>query len=409
MKCIPTQDIMSRKLKVQGSSRMSKTKMRCITCGKWFQSANAREVTCPDCTQKARKEKLATKNAPPPVSKTATSGTPSTSTPHVVNPPKPKTNKGGTNQWLDSLSDVKIGEPETPPQRPKIPSPPVQRNHNGPAGPNRYSEQQQKNYQTRSNRPTGTMRGPADHHVSNDAGYQPTMGQPNTLAQRQPMSGGPNRSGQGGYSGGNKPWQKNAAHGPQKGKPRPPKANKPAPPPRPKREKIPPPEPFKPTEEQIKQVENRYLELAQPTEFDGIRSQIAKEIGIPKKTVKKIVKELRGRQEIPSWWELQTYKGTTEELSTIKSAYEPFLPVPPVGVHKNLAEKLDLKPGVVYQAIKTIRLELNLPQYNDPTLHAQELALSDDKGNNSSSVAVATETRTESTEEEHAEGKPTEG
>src|SRR5258707_12199870 len=45
----------------QGSSRMSKIKMRCTTCGKWVQSANAKEETCPDCVQKARKEKLTAK------------------------------------------------------------------------------------------------------------------------------------------------------------------------------------------------------------------------------------------------------------------------------------------------------------------------------------------------------------
>jgi hypothetical protein len=129
-----------------------------------------------------------------------------------------------------------------------------------------------------------------------------------------------------------------------------------------------------PTDEQIKQVEERYLELATPTEFDGIRTQISKELAIPKKAVKKIVKELRDRQSIPSWWEMQTYKGDSEELAKIKAAYEPYLiPLPPVGVHKTIADELGLKPSTVYQAIKAIRLEMNLPQYNDPALHGLEL------------------------------------
>ena len=98
-------------------------------------------------------------------------------------------------------------------------------------------------------------------------------------------------------------------------------------------------------------------------------------MGIPKKAVKKIVKELRDRQDIPSWWELQTYKGSPEELESIKNAYMPLLPVPSVGVHKEIAEQLDLKAGVVYQAIKAIRLEMNLPQYNDPSLHGPDFVL----------------------------------
>jgi hypothetical protein len=123
------------------------------------------------------------------------------------------------------------------------------------------------------------------------------------------------------------------------------------------------------------QVEVRYTELATPAEFDGIRTQIAKELSIPKKAVKKIVKDLRDRQHIPSWWEVQTYKGSAEDLEKIKSLYEPFLPIPPVGVHKQIADQLNFKPGEVYQAIKTVRQELNLPQYNDPALHEEELAL----------------------------------
>src|SRR5436309_6417214 len=96
-------------LVLQGSSRMSKVKMRCITCGKWFQSANAKEVTCPECTQKARKEKLATKNAPPITNKPASAANRSTSNPPQPSAtPKSKQTQSGTNQWLDKLEDVKI-------------------------------------------------------------------------------------------------------------------------------------------------------------------------------------------------------------------------------------------------------------------------------------------------------------
>src|SRR6266699_693818 len=109
----------------QGSSRMSKIKMRCTTCGKWFQSANAKEVTCPDCVQKARKEKLAAKNAPPPVNKTP--GTGSLTRPVAPPPPKPAS---GTSHWFDEVSDVKVGQPDQP-SRPKLPSSPAPRDTRG--------------------------------------------------------------------------------------------------------------------------------------------------------------------------------------------------------------------------------------------------------------------------------------
>jgi hypothetical protein len=352
---------------VQENLRMSKIKMRCITCGKWFQSANAKEVTCPECTQKARKEKLATKNAPPITNKPA--GIPARSTTNPPQPaaPKSKQTQSGTNQWLDKLEDVKIAQPDQPPVRPKIPSPPVQRDtRSGPGDfrsrPNDTGSAPPREERDRD-RGTGPTRGPSTYRGGSGAPIRP---HPPGQRPRQPMESGPGR---GPY---NKPaFPGKPRGGPPRGKP---KTPRPPVPPRPKREKIPPPPPFAPTPEQVQQVEERYLELAQPAEFDGIRTQIAKEFSIPKKAVKKIVKELRGRQNIPSWWELQTYKGSTEEFEKIKAAYEPYLPVPHINVHKKIAEELSLKPGTVYQAIKMIRQELGLPQYNDPALHAEELA-----------------------------------
>lgn len=347
---------------------MSKTKMRCITCGKWFQSANAREVTCPDCTQKARKEKQAAKNAPPIVNKVATANASTASAQaKPPAPPKSKAAQGGTNQWLDNLSDVKIGEPEQPPQRPKPPTPPVQRDRNaGPGGRPAYPTPSGPN--SRDTRGYNSSRGPGAYQASNGTALTSSPGQ-----RPQPNYRSANNSADGPARNGSKPWAKN----PVQGGPKPfkkPKQARPAPEPKPKREKTPPPEPFTPTAEQISKVEERYTQLSQPSEFDGIRTQIAKEFDIPKKAVKKIIKDLRDRQHIPSWWEIQTYKGSMEELERIKNAYQPYLPVPPVGVHKEISEKLALKPGTVYQAIKTIRVELNLPQYNDPKYHEEELA-----------------------------------
>jgi len=361
---------------------MSKIKMRCITCGKWFQSANAKEVTCPDCMQKARKEKLASKNAPPTNKLTGTigqnTGNIAPSRP-IAPPPKPKPATGGTSHWFDSLSDVKVGQPDQP-TRPKPPSSPAPREnrssptaHRGPgstsAGPGSHGEERGPGaYREGGNRGVRDTenRGPGAHHSG------ASMGHSGTIGQRPPRP-----TAEGGVSRGpraERPPRPGGPGGPAGYKPRPKaKTPHPAAPPKPKKEKTPPPPPFVPTAEQIAQVEMRYLELATPTEFDGIRTQISKELSVPKKTVKDIIKDLRARQGIPSWWEVQTYKGSAEELETIKTAYEPLLPLPSIGVHKQIATQLSLKPGVVYQAIKTIRSEMNLPQYNDPSLHGIEL------------------------------------
>jgi hypothetical protein len=350
---------------------MSKVKMRCIACGKWFQSANAKEVTCPDCMQKARKEKMAAKSAPPAANRPAGSASPANPAPvrSAAPPPKPKQEQGGTNQWLDSLNDVKVAQPEQPsrPRVPSLPTPPRE-NRGGPGaqrGPGGYRE---GGYRGPGSYREYEQRGTAPYRVGGGAGLPGTAGP----RPRQPMEGGappgrnfrPDRQP---HQGGPRPAGQGAPRPKPKSRP-----SRPATTPKPKKEKTPPPQPFTPTPEQVAQVEARYLELAVPSEFDGIRTQISKELNIPKKAVKKIVRDLRARQSIPSWWELQTYKGSEEEMEKIKAAYEPYLPLPPVGVHKQIAETLSLKPTVVYQAIKAIRQEMNLPQYNDPALHELE-------------------------------------
>jgi hypothetical protein len=387
---------------------MSKVKMRCITCGKWFQSANAKEITCPDCTQKARKEKLAAKNTAPNTNKPVGASGQNAPAPVRPAPSKPKApTHSGTNQWLDSLNDVKIGQPEQPPARPKITPPPAPReDRSGPGkypSPGGYREDRGPGGYRNDRGPGGyredrSYKGPGGYREDRPGPYRVGGGSglPDTAGQRPrfPQEGrpGPDRGprpdkGPGGPRDGQR--------GPQKYKPKGKSATpKPPSPPKPKKEKTPPPQPFVPTPEQVTQIELRYLELAQPAEFDGIRTQIANELGIPKRAVKKVVKELRDRQNIPSWWETQTYKGPAEEMEKIKALYEPMLPVPPVGVHKTIADQLSLKPGDVYQAIKAIRLEMNLPQYNDPSLHEGELK----PRHASQSETLPSETQPESTQ-----------
>ncbi len=375
----------------------SKTKMRCATCGKWFQSANAKDTICPDCAQKARKEKLAAKAAPPtPVKTTVAQNTPP--------PPKPKPQhvQSGTSSWLDKISDVKVAEPEPP--RSKVPSSPTPRVPRDPGdtrdredsgntreGPGNYRDREGGNRNPNYRPPSSPYRVGGGSGLP-DAGPRP----------RQPMDGGFNRGPRPGTDLPDRPSRPASPGGPKGGKPKV-KVPKPPPPPKPKREKIEPPKPFEPTVEQITQVETRYMELATPIEFDGIRTQIAQELEIPKTAVKKIIKDLRDRQNIPSWWEAQSYKGSEEELAKIKTAYEPYLPLPDVGIHKKIAEELSLKPGDVYQAIKKIRTDMGLPQYNDPELHPElkEIELQRQKAKEAASK-TASETETPSATSETA-------
>ncbi|HEY1390988.1 MAG TPA: hypothetical protein VGF38_20800 [Ktedonobacterales bacterium] len=176
-------------------------------------------------------------------------------------------------------------------------------------------------------------------------------------------------------------------------KPTPPQqpAKKPAPPEKRARPSRPAPKPFELTDEQRSAIEQRYLELSHPVEFDGIRTRIADELKIPKPVVKQVVRELRARRQLPSWWELQAYKGSDETLERIRERYLPLLPTPPIGVHKQIASDLQMDAPQVYQAIRRLRAEMKLPQYNPPDSHTGEAA-------SSATASIGSATATASTE-----------
>ena len=115
-------------------------------------------------------------------------------------------------------------------------------------------------------------------------------------------------------------------------------------------------------------VETRYLELATPHEYDGIRSQIAEELHLSKTLVKRAVKDVRFRLNLPSWWDERKAVLPSEVIETVRPRYLAILAVealPPVGVHNQLAEELGLTSLQAYRAIGHIRAELGLPKFND--------------------------------------------
>jgi hypothetical protein len=151
-------------------------------------------------------------------------------------------------------------------------------------------------------------------------------------------------------------------------------AKKAAPPEKRARPPRPAPKPYELTDEMRAAIEQRYLELSHPVEFDGIRTRIADELKTPKPVVKQVVRELRARRQLPSWWELQAYKGGDETLERIRERYLPLLPVPPIGAHKQIASDLQMDAPQVYQAIRRLRAEMKLPQYNPPDSHTSDTA-----------------------------------
>lgn len=56
---------------------------------------------------------------------------------------------------------------------------------------------------------------------------------------------------------------------------------------------------------------------------------------------------------------------TQDQLMAVKALYEPFLPVPPIGVHKILAKQLRMDEWRVHVAIGLIRKQMAIPRWNE--------------------------------------------
>lgn len=292
-----------------------KVKMRCARCGKSFKSSGAKQTLCPDCDAKARNERAASKSAGP---KPASAVPAQPQAPKIVGP--------GASILVPGLVASRPATPE----------------ESGTSGERRPERG--------TPAATGDMRGRPGHtpHPAHAPSTPP----------------GSSRASHGEQTAHDTPQRKVRTAELQSQ----PKVHK-----EPKQPRSATPA-IELTDELRQKVEQRYLELANPVEYDGIRTQIAGELSIPKALVKKAVLELRARMQMPSWWELQSYTGGNSDLERIRRAYMPLLPVPEIGVHKTIAAELGLEPGVVYQGIKRIRAEMRLPRYNAPELHGGETA-----------------------------------
>jgi hypothetical protein len=281
-------------------------KMKCARCGKRFKQANRKQVFCADCLAK---ERLAKKNAP----------LAATTAGHAANGSLRQSGAGAQTAGITIVHTTPPPEAavfgsrarEAERHAPHIPQAPQTPDHADQSATISPVQQQQP-------------------EAPEKASAASTHGVSSRQDRRPPLSAAP----------------------------------------QPERRARPPrPAPFQLTDEVRATIEQRYLELAKPVEFDGIRTQIAGELNVPKPVVKQVIQELRASRQLPSWWELQAYKGSDEELERVRERYLPLLPTPPVGVHKQIASELQMDPPQVYQAIRRLRAEMKLPQYNPPESH----------------------------------------
>lgn len=307
-----------------------KDKMRCASCGAMFKPSKSSQTKCERCEKREREQRAAARHADVGGQKTATIA------------PVPVRISGPAAGM--------IGGSATPSDAPAAPP------ESSGYGMAAWREEERRAKERQLHEVRERERVERDQQRARERGEFADRGERagQSGAHQQPF--GPGQSGQHAHPGKARPPHGNRSTQTPK-QPRTPKAPKAAPP------KI------ELTDDLRATIEARYLELAQPIEFDGIRTRIATDLSVPKALVKKAVSDLRGRMSLPSWWDLQAFTGAETDLERIRIAYVPLLPVPEVGVHKTLATKLSMDPRAVYQGIRRIRAEMRLPQYNSPDAH----------------------------------------
>ena len=310
---------------------MAKIKMRCGRCSKKFTASNAKQMFCPECEAQLRAQRAAAKTAGAKQAAGATAA----HAPKIVGP--------GASILVPGLAPTRSDVP------PEVGSLGL-----GPRTDHGRDGQKRTPHAHDTQGGSGTAHQP-HHSAPAPARTDGRVAPESPAAQAQKGQDKEQHKGQ-------EKGQHSERTQPQKvvRQQREPKAPRPAVP------------AIELTDELREKIEQRYLELAHPVEFDGIRTQIAGELSVPKALVKRAVIDLRTRMQMPSWWELQTYTGGNTELDRIRRAYMPLLPVPPIGVHKTIAQELGLDAATVYQGIKRIRAEMRWPRFNAPALHDGE-------------------------------------
>lgn len=177
---------------------------------------------------------------------------------------------------------------------------------------------------------------------------------------RQGGYGGPPR--QGGFGG---PPRQGGFGGPRPGGPRPGGFGGPRPggPPRrpgpggPKRLLIPP--------EIMAEIEKRY-KLLLPLPNPDAHVVIGEELNMEAHKVFFAINVIRQKMRLPKVeFPKRPLAVTEDQLVAVKSLYEPFLPVPPIGIHKIIAKQLKMDEWRVHVAIGLVRKQQGMDRWNE--------------------------------------------
>jgi len=116
--------------------------------------------------------------------------------------------------------------------------------------------------------------------------------------------------------------------------------------------------------EQVAQIEVLYKRLL-PLPNPDAHEVIGKEINLEPNKVFFGINLVRQKLKLPKLpYPKRKLAVSPDQLSAIKSLYEPLLPLPPIGCHKIIAAQLKMDEWRVHVGIGIIRKQMNLPRWN---------------------------------------------
>jgi hypothetical protein len=93
---------------------------------------------------------------------------------------------------------------------------------------------------------------------------------------------------------------------------------------------------------------------------------IGQELDLPPSKVFFGINLIRAKMKLPKLdFPKRKLAVTPDQLMAVQALYEPYLPVPPIGIHKIIAKQLRMDEWRVHVAIGLIRKSKNMPRWNE--------------------------------------------
>lgn len=119
------------------------------------------------------------------------------------------------------------------------------------------------------------------------------------------------------------------------------------------------------TKEQLVQIEQMYKQ-ALPLPNPDIHEVIGQQIALAPSKVFFGINLVREKMKLPRLeYPKRKLAVSPEQLMAIETLYEPYLPLPPIGIHKIISKQLRLDEWRVHVAIGLIRKNRNLARWNE--------------------------------------------